>query len=123
MKKYIFILFLSFFCFSIIPDRATGADKTKIETVKQDVVKAIDSTLKDSAAVASIISGAEKTIEEMPGKGSGFWTYFLWILGFVYFVVGIIASHYPTKKSLWWLRLIPLIMEHFIVPKNKRLSK
>ena len=121
MKK-LFILFALIGMFAActpVPAQTT-APKAKIETVKKDIVKAIDSTLKDSAAVDTIIKKAEQTIEDMPEKGSGFWTYFLWIFGFVYFVAGIVASHYPTKKSLWWLRLIPIIVKHFIVPENKR---
>jgi len=120
MKKLLFLLSVVFLFASCAPATVQAGEKQKIEITKDKLVKAIDSTLKDSAAVDTIIKQAEQTIETMPEKGSGFWTYFMWIFTFVYFVAGVVASHYPTKKSLWWLRLIPLFVKHFIVPENKR---
>ena len=123
MKKFYLILVIAFFCVSVVPTGATGADSVKVENVKQDIVKAIDSTINDSAAMAQIAQNTEQALEDMPEKGASGWTWFAWIFGIVYFIAGIVASHYPTKKSLWWLRLLPLIVEHFIIPKNKRLPK
>ena len=120
MKKLLFLLSVVFLFAACTPVPASVGEKVKIESVKKDIVKAIDSTLKDSAAVDTICKKAEQTIEEMPEKGSALYVWFAWIFGFVYFVAGIVASHYPTKKSLWWLRLIPIIVKNFIIPDNKR---
>ena len=120
MKKLLFLLSIVFVFSACVPVPVHAVEKAKIETVKKDIVKAIDSTLKDTAAMDTIVKHTEAAIDEMPEKDAGFWTWFLWIFGIVYFIAGIVASHYPTKKSLWWLRLIPLIVKNFIVPENKR---
>ena len=119
MKK-LFLLFALIGMFAACTPVTAQTTTTKIENVKQDIAKAIDSTLKDSAAMASIVNEVETAIENVPEKEAGFWTWFAWVFGILYFIAGVVASHYPTKKSMWWLRLLPFIVNTFIIPKDKR---
>lgn len=98
--------------------------KTELAATGKDLEKAIDSTCKDTAAVAAITEKIEDSMENLPEKGSPWYVWFMWIFGIVYFVAGIVASHWPTKKNLWYLRLIPIIVKliasKFVVPENKK---
>lgn len=122
MKKLLFIIALFVSFTACVPAAEVVKNEVKTEVVAT-VKGAVDSTLKDSLAMAQIGTIVEEAITDAPDKKAGFWAWFMFIFGVAYGIIGIVASHTKTKKNLWYLRLIPIIVKfivtYFIVPENK----